>query len=307
MIEVSIVTPTYNRASLILRVWRSVIPQQAAFEWIVVDDGSTDDTCVHIEALTEDNVVYHRLPRNMGVNAARNAGAKLAQGRYVVFLDSDDELHPGSLRMMVDAMNKASDSIGVGVFTCLIAGSKQPIAPVKDGAVLGEYEVVCGNALGDGDKLCIYRREVFSRFKLPESLRGCEQVFVYNVARAWKFLLVNQPGSIVHRQQDNLSSARSVVFRSLDIARSFQLIIDNHAELLKRHGRMEARFRLKAIYRFGVAGMRKEMWRGLIGISRCGSPGQVCAAVGIALVGTVGLSWFEEVRLNRINRKFERL
>lgn len=114
MVDVSVVTPTYNRAHLLPRVWSSLRDQRPAFEWIVVDDGSTDNTLDVIKNLADPRIIYHRLPCNRGVNAARNAGAKLAKGRYVIFLDSDDELYPGSMERMVSIMDAADPTIGVG-------------------------------------------------------------------------------------------------------------------------------------------------------------------------------------------------
>ena len=68
---VSIITPTYNRARLLIRLWSSLNKQKFTnFEWIIIDDGSTDDTKKKIEKLNDERIKYFNQP-NKGVNAAR--------------------------------------------------------------------------------------------------------------------------------------------------------------------------------------------------------------------------------------------
>ncbi|MBK5225505.1 MAG: glycosyltransferase family 2 protein [Thermoleophilia bacterium] len=92
MPTVSIITPAYNRARLLTRVWHGISDQETELEWIVVDDGSTDDTGNVMAGIDDQRVIYLKHDENRGVNAARNTGSAAARGRYVIFLDSDDEL-----------------------------------------------------------------------------------------------------------------------------------------------------------------------------------------------------------------------
>ncbi len=92
--DVTVVIPTFNRAQVIGRAIESVLAQTfPSFELIVVDDGSVDDTPERVMAFQDPRVVYHR-QENRGRSAARNAGAAQARGRYLTFLDSDDEALP---------------------------------------------------------------------------------------------------------------------------------------------------------------------------------------------------------------------
>jgi glycosyltransferase involved in cell wall biosynthesis len=89
---ISVVIPTYNRANLIGRAIKSVLEQTYEnFEIIVVDDASTDGTEKMVRSLNSPKIIYLRHKENKGVSAARNTGIKHAKGRYVAFLDSDDE------------------------------------------------------------------------------------------------------------------------------------------------------------------------------------------------------------------------
>lgn len=94
--KVSIIIPAYNAEKHIDRAIKSALAQTYEnLEVIVVDDGSTDktiDICKIFEK--EDKKVYCYRKENGGVSSARNFGIKKASGKYVFFLDSDDEIEP---------------------------------------------------------------------------------------------------------------------------------------------------------------------------------------------------------------------
>jgi glycosyltransferase involved in cell wall biosynthesis len=92
---ISVIIPTYNRASCLGEAIRSVLDQEyfvrngpSSFELLVVDDGSTDSTRDVVHSFGK-RAKYHFQP-NGGVSTARNKGLDLAQGDYIAFLDSDD-------------------------------------------------------------------------------------------------------------------------------------------------------------------------------------------------------------------------
>ena len=87
----SVVIPTYNRSSTIARAINSVIDQSYTnWELVVVDDGSSDNTDKVVNQYLEDLRIKYVKQSNQGVCAARNRGAELAKGEFLVFLDSDD-------------------------------------------------------------------------------------------------------------------------------------------------------------------------------------------------------------------------
>jgi hypothetical protein len=92
----SIVIPTYNRAPLLAEALESVFAQEfTAYEVLVVDDGSTDDTQEMLARYGGRVRVLRQ--ENQGQGAARNLGIQHAEGQYVVFLDSDDLWFPWTL------------------------------------------------------------------------------------------------------------------------------------------------------------------------------------------------------------------
>lgn len=97
-VEASVVIPTHNRAQLLDRVLESFARQTAdpsAFEVVVVDDGSTDDTEAVCRAYRERLEARYFRIEPAGSGAARNAGIDAARGRLIVFADDDDLADPG--------------------------------------------------------------------------------------------------------------------------------------------------------------------------------------------------------------------
>ena len=102
---ISVVIPTHNRAVLLRRALDSVLVQSnPANEIIVVDDGSTDDTA---DIVARDYAAVRYLyQENRGVSAARNAGIRASQYRWIALLDSDDEWLPPKLTRQIELVRQ---------------------------------------------------------------------------------------------------------------------------------------------------------------------------------------------------------
>lgn len=102
--HVTIVMPCYNGKTFLPRSIGSVQAQNYAdWELILVDDGSTDGSADWAEQLDDPRIRVLR-QRNAGVSAARNAGIEKAAGRFIAFLDTDDEWAPTFLDRMMEAL-----------------------------------------------------------------------------------------------------------------------------------------------------------------------------------------------------------
>ena len=112
--EFSIIVPVYNRKAFLEAALLSISKQTCqSYEIIVIDDGSTDETAEYVDFLGEhlgEQVLTICQP-NSGVSVARNCGAKIATGNYLVFLDSDDVLLPWSLQCYSDVINRFLPSV----------------------------------------------------------------------------------------------------------------------------------------------------------------------------------------------------
>ena len=111
----SIVVPTHERPRLLHRALRSIVLQDFTdYEVVVVNDGSKlsyDRVLDFCDATNLKNFKYIKMDENLGVSLARNAGARVASGRYVTFLDDDDELLPGFLTATCEAL-VTNDRVG---------------------------------------------------------------------------------------------------------------------------------------------------------------------------------------------------
>lgn len=106
----SVIVPCFNRASQINCAVESVFRQTYEnFEIIVVDDGSTDDLAAALAQFSDPRLQLVRRT-NGGAGAARNTGLDVARGRYVSFLDSDDEFLPHHLEQTRQTIEKTPDA-----------------------------------------------------------------------------------------------------------------------------------------------------------------------------------------------------
>jgi glycosyltransferase involved in cell wall biosynthesis len=89
----TIIIPSFNRVHVIDRAIQSILNQTYPdWELIIVDDGSTDNTKEILTSILADKRIKYIYQDNAGVCAARNKGVSLATGKYLVFLDSDDNV-----------------------------------------------------------------------------------------------------------------------------------------------------------------------------------------------------------------------
>lgn len=105
--EVSIITPAYNCSKTIKETYSSISKQTfSSWEWIVIEDNSTDDSFEIISELAQNDhrIILLRTEKNSGAAVARNAGIKIAKGRFIAFLDADDLWKEDKLKHQVKFM-----------------------------------------------------------------------------------------------------------------------------------------------------------------------------------------------------------
>ena len=102
MPKVSVILPSWNRATWLQKAIQSVLDQSFLdFELIVVDDGSEDATPELLESYS-GNISSITFTKNLGVSAARNAAISNCDSEWIAFLDSDDFWHPDKLQKQID-------------------------------------------------------------------------------------------------------------------------------------------------------------------------------------------------------------
>lgn len=168
---VSIITPSYNCKKYFKETFESVINQAYKdYEWIIVDDCSTDGSFNYISDLIKNhnNVKLFQTPKNGGSAVARNIGLKNASGKYVTFLDSDDLLDPNYLEEQIKFIKENGPIITAG-YRRMAENTTTNFIPRKS---ITYKQLLTGN-----DCSCLttmYDREVVGDILFPEDLQRHE-------------------------------------------------------------------------------------------------------------------------------------
>lgn len=241
--DFTVVICTYNRAAVVPHAIRSVIAQtHRAFELVVVDDGSVDDTRAVVTAIDDDRIRYV-YQENGGLSAARNTGVDQARGRFVAFLDDDDEVLPEWLAELHGAL--AGDEHAVVTCGELIADQAGQVLDVVLPGPLGPaFEDYRGRFLAG--TFALSREAYHEAGGFAEGLQCSHQTeFALRLlplcrARGWPVREVNKPlvRRVLRRPEARpestpakvLSGATFVLERHHDrLARSPRLLADWYA------------------------------------------------------------------------------
>lgn len=214
---ITILTPTYNRASLLPRLFDSLLRQtNKDFEWIVVDDGSTDDTREVVANLKEKcggafpmGYVYKA---NGGKHMAINIGAERARGELLFIADSDDLLTDDALETVANSWHDISDDksfagiagLDIAMDTRQVIGSGLPQEHIDCNAIDIRYRHHV-----TGDMKEVFRTEVLREFPFPEFAgeRFCpEQLVWFRMARRYRLRYINKPIYIADYQPDGITA-----------------------------------------------------------------------------------------------------
>ena len=138
----SIIIPVFNRASVVMDTIKSVFSQKyKAYELIIVDDGSTDSLESHLSEEISAKKLKYVYQSNQGVSFARNMGAFLANGEYLLFLDSDDTVTENWLLDYEKAISEYNPDIvycGINRMKGLeVVGYSDPHDPYANGIDFG--------------------------------------------------------------------------------------------------------------------------------------------------------------------------
>lgn len=128
---VSILTNTYNRSELIHRCIESIQRQTYSnYEHIIVDGNSTDNTKEVVESYNDPHIKYIKL-NTRGPQIQMEAGSKIAKGKYVTFLDDDDEYLPDKIEKQVNLFEQEPEDIGVVYCWMTYYRNDNPNNPIK--------------------------------------------------------------------------------------------------------------------------------------------------------------------------------
>lgn len=214
--QVTIFTPTYNRAKLIDRVFDSLRAIKGVqFEWLIIDDGSIDNTreVVHGFMARSDFPIRYYFQENAGKVASINRGLDLANGDFFLVFDSDDWCTPDALSVFLDAYNALTvrQQQECGAVSCLKA--------YRDGTVVGErYDCLSRgtfdyvdrfNMRVKGDKWEFIKTDVhrLAKYDLApgERYMAPEYSWIKIALAGYKTVFIDKVLSIVEYQDDGIS------------------------------------------------------------------------------------------------------
>lgn len=185
---ITVFTPTYNRAHLLPTLYQSLCKQSCKdFEWLIMDDGSTDDTETTVKQLIAEEAIPIRYfkQQNGGKHRAINHGVQEAKGELFFIVDSDDTLPKDSIRTILDYWSEINeDNIYAGVAGYMahhdgkIIGHGFNLDNILDCNTIEfryKYKVV-------GDMAEVFRTNVLKEFPFPEveNERFCPEALVWN-------------------------------------------------------------------------------------------------------------------------------
>ena len=228
--HVSIIVPTYNRASLLTRAIESVLAQTYEdFEVIVVDDGSTDNTADVISQFRDDRLAYHPLTEHGGAANARNVGIEHTQGSLVAFQDSDDAWAPDKLERQIKVLAAAVNRAAVCV--CSVETNqfgRMGEVRWKKGEMTGEEATAqLASGAGYATPSLLIKREALDRVggfdtQLP---RLQDYELTLRIARHYNFVMMDEILLCSSLTADSLSTS------STGYADALEIVLDLHADI----------------------------------------------------------------------------
>lgn len=211
----TIFTPTYNRAHLLQKVYDSLLAQtDQKFEWLVVDDGSTDSTPALIQQFADEQrikIVFEK-QTNSGKHIAINRGLQLASGELFLILDSDDELTPDAVEKIAIQWNNLLKEPDFETFGGLVANKSY-----TNGKEIGSelnYEILDTTIIDyrfhkkiTGDKLEVFKTQLIKQYPFPiNGEKFCPEALIWNrIGSKYKFRFFNNSIYLAEYLPDGLT------------------------------------------------------------------------------------------------------
>ncbi|MBV6880924.1 glycosyltransferase family A protein [Epilithonimonas ginsengisoli] len=210
---ITIFTPTYNRFTLLQRLYDSILQiEYEDFEWLVVDDGSSDDTEFFFKAISENAhfPIRYIKQKNGGKHTAINKGLEEANGELFFIVDSDDILPPNSLKNINFQFSKVKDNPKIGG----IVGRKKNIAENISIYDFHEKEFISSafdfryKFLYQGDMAEVVKTDVLRQYPFPVFEKEkfvTESLVWFRIAKTFDFLYFDEIIYLCEYQEDGLT------------------------------------------------------------------------------------------------------
>ena len=210
----TVFTPTFNRKELLEKLYKSLQKQTYTdFEWLIVDDGSTDGTGEKVKEFLEESKldIKYFYKENGGKQRAYNFATDKANGELFICLDSDDEYVENGFETILkywEKYEKNREIAGMGYLSMYpdgeIIGSSFP----EKEMISTQFDIY--NKYGvKGDKGLMFRTEIIKKYKFPifDDEKFITEAVVYNrICEKYKMVYVNEKIEIKEYQEDGLTA-----------------------------------------------------------------------------------------------------
>ena len=210
---ITVFTPTYNRSYIIKKLYLSLLCQTYKdFEWLIVDDGSTDDTQDLLLSIMSEKKIQIRYfkQENGGKHRAINRGVQEANGELFFIVDSDDYLAENALeRVHHHWSNVKDDAIFAGVCGIRVYPDGQKVGSKSNFVILDccsldfkfKYKI-------KGDAAEVFKTDILKMYRFPDipGENFCAESLIWNrIARKFKIRYFQEPIYICEYLPDGLS------------------------------------------------------------------------------------------------------
>ena len=221
----SIIIPVYNVKEYLPRCVSSIIKECANidYEAILVDDGSTDGSDILCDKLAKEAKQFQVLHKtNGGLSDARNYGVLHAQGEYIFYIDSDDYLADGGMKIMVEAALQSKSDVICGNFYYQYSDHKTLFNPESHETITYNGGEEALSILIDGKKYQnfawgkLIRKELAQKYLFPKGKLFEDTYWFHLILHSANHItVINKP--IIHYLQRSGSISFEYKLKSLDI------------------------------------------------------------------------------------------
>ena len=208
----TVFTPCYNSEKFLHRVYDSLVNQTYSdFEWLVINDGSTDNTDQLVALYIAEQkfpIHYINLAKNQMITKNYNLAISRANGELFLPIGSDDAFESNSLEIFNKTWEEFGDDSLAGI-SCLCEDQNHKLVgdPYPQSPMISDYLDICINKKVKGEKWGFIRTDVLRQNLLPTDIDIFveEELMWLSIAEKYKTVYINEPLRIYYMNQDHVS------------------------------------------------------------------------------------------------------
>jgi glycosyltransferase involved in cell wall biosynthesis len=239
----SIITPTCNRPLLLRRTIESVLHQSYTnYEHIIVDDAGNKETEELVKGIDDKRIIFIQHDTRSGAGASYNSGLNIARGRYILFLDDDDEYLPVFLDKMLYRFSNSKKEIGfiwtgVSRIKDTATGEKLLSTKIWPSSFSNKEEgIVAATSIGNGYGVCIKRECIDEVGLYDESITtGQDTEYLFRLAGKFEFETIPEVLVKLHQHETSQLTNESNNLLRLQLR---EKILAKHNDLLMKYPKL---------------------------------------------------------------------